>query len=118
MSRKDELQAIIGPAQHELNEIEAKERDEKNALVVGKCYKYRNSYGSGKKWWLYTKVLRVVDGGLVVHQFQTDSRGQMKATPEADIFHYLSPEYQEIQQMEFSERWSDFVAAINAMEQS
>lgn len=26
---------------------------------VGRCFKYRNSYGAGESWWLYVKILSV-----------------------------------------------------------
>lgn len=42
----------------QLGRIDEKRREEENAKLIGRCFKYRNSYGSGKKWWLYTKVTK------------------------------------------------------------
>ena len=36
-----------------LTEIE----NEEGKKLVGKCFKFRNSYGSGEKWWLYSKIV-------------------------------------------------------------
>ncbi len=33
--------------------------------LIGKCFKYRNSDGSGKKWWLYTKIVGLGDWEMI-----------------------------------------------------
>lgn len=50
--------------------------------LVGKCFKYRNSYSCPEKpsdyWWLYRHVIGVTtDSNLMVHQFQTDTYGEL-----------------------------------------
>lgn len=44
--------------QAQLSRIEAKRKTAENAKHVGKCFKYRNSYGPNEKWWLYMKVTK------------------------------------------------------------
>lgn len=40
-----------------------KEKLPEHKKLIGRCFKYRNSYGSGDKgWWLYGKVVGVSQG--------------------------------------------------------
>lgn len=59
------------------------EKNERPKLpeMVGKCYKYRNSYGGDSSdWWLYKKITRFVKGDgvdfLLTEQFQITSNGR------------------------------------------
>lgn len=49
---RNEIYAIRDKREKELLPICRKEN-------IGKCFKHRNTYGSGKSWWLYTKILDV-----------------------------------------------------------
>lgn len=44
--------------------------------LVGNCYKFMNSYGSGEKWWLYVRILRLHKDALTYDtvRFQNTSR--------------------------------------------
>lgn len=46
---------------------------------VGKCFKYRNSYGTNNdSWWLYEKVISLTDDGdFYCEKFQTDCFGEI-----------------------------------------
>ena len=39
---------------------------------VGNYYKYENSYGTGKRWWVYYHVTGIDGVELIVNQFQKD----------------------------------------------
>src|SRR6185312_14215252 len=56
MNRKAVLQRILAKARAELNEIESREIAAANNKIIGNCYRFSNSYGSGDRWWLYGKV--------------------------------------------------------------
>ena len=55
------LDKRINTLRCELSNLEDKkyEEDEEPKLkaLVGKCFKYRNSYGSGDAWWIYVEVV-------------------------------------------------------------
>ena len=98
---------------------EAKERDRKNAKLVGRCFKYRNCYSCPEKesdyWWLYRKITRVEDGSLRAFEFQIDSRGEFEVRP--DKFVGLGDNgsgWTEIRGDEFSAAWEDFMTNIGA----
>ena len=38
--------------------------------LIGKCFKYRNSYSSDSKWWLYSKIVGYKRPDLILHTFQ------------------------------------------------
>ena len=58
MNRKEELEKQIRELSGELREIIDREDDEERKQYAGKCYKYRNSYGSlsVENWWCYSRV--------------------------------------------------------------
>lgn len=59
----------------------AEEQDRCEALCahIGKFFRYRNSYGTGKKWWLYAAVTGVKPYiGCVGWDFQVTSNGEIE----------------------------------------
>lgn len=69
-------------AQEALWAIEEKERAKRSATLVGKCFRYLNSYGSGDRWWLYARVISVGDGGyLTTFSFQTTCNDEIQIEP-------------------------------------
>ena len=53
------LRARLGVIQAKLHKIESSRRISYNRKLVGKCFKYLNSYGGDSaKWWLYVRVTR------------------------------------------------------------
>lgn len=55
---KEELNAASDAIYAKLRVIEDKEWVALNKSLVGKCFKYHNSYGGDRpRWWLYAKVL-------------------------------------------------------------
>jgi hypothetical protein len=58
-----------------------KKQTQKAQKLVGKYFKFRNSYscpeGEKDKWWLYTAIIGVKDGCCVAIDFQTDKNGDV-----------------------------------------
>lgn len=114
MPTKAELEKIARDAQAKLYEIEKTERDEKNASLMGKCVRYRNSYGSDERWWLYGKILRSEDGDLIIHQFETTSRGEISIKPEYRRY-YSSLEtggWESISREKFDFEWNGLISRL------
>ena len=66
----------------ELEQIEKQKKIKSNLKLIGKCYKFHNSFG-GEKWWLYIQIVGLnKDGDLFAHKFQKDCYGDI--TIEAD----------------------------------
>ena len=42
---------------NQVSNLDDKKRKEENQALIGKYFKFHNSYGSGEKWWLYAKVV-------------------------------------------------------------
>lgn len=89
MTRKQELERLIqsrDAAQVELWEIEKQEAEERNRSLIGKCFKYRNSYSCPQEdkdyWWMYMKVSGVSGTSLRVWRFQTDKYGKVDIEPD------------------------------------
>ena len=105
MDKKKKLQAIINKgneARRELHDIEEKEATEKNLPLVGKCFKFRNSYGSGERWWLYSRVVGVAGSYFKYLVFQECSLG--KATVEIREYGYDNMQQIEITRKEFDKQ--------------
>ncbi len=59
--------------------LEDAEKIPERRKMIGRCFKFRNSYGSDPgKWWLYVRIVGLSEGGSMfkVHEFQTDSDGR------------------------------------------
>jgi hypothetical protein len=85
--RQAEIQRLTLKGQRLLGRAQAlleREKDEVArpafAALVGKCFKFRNSYGSGEKWWLYVRILRLHKDSLTYDtvQFQNTSRSNIE----------------------------------------
>lgn len=72
----------LSEARNALNDIDDKERAERNAGLVGKCFRYRNSYGGDRpKWWIFGRVVSLQEGYLTMFDFETTSDGTISITP-------------------------------------
>lgn len=109
-------------AQHALWQAEAVERDKTNASLVGKCFKYHNSSGSGERWWLYLKVTAVDEGSLRAFRFQQYSNGEIHIQSNNYIYHGRSlvgdGGYIRISSAEFKKEWTKLRARIVAYKHS
>ena len=91
MERKEELNKqiealnnVLNPLLEESREIESNEQREINKKLIGKCFKYENSYGFGDKWWLYTYIIGVSESSdtLTVLTVQDDKGGVVEIKKE------------------------------------
>ncbi len=53
LEKKDRLNKLA----NEILKEEEKIAGEKAKHLIGKCYKYLNSYSGSEKWWLYVKII-------------------------------------------------------------
>lgn len=114
MGRKDELQEIIATTQVELDEIRKAEAIREHASLVGRCYKFHNSYGGGlPKWWLYKRVLSVEGSYGTGWSFQQDCNGKIEIDF-AQAWMPLPVSGQEISEEEFVAAWANILKAIEA----
>jgi hypothetical protein len=113
MKRKseDELKKIIAEARNQLDTIESKRIGAINKRLLGKCYRFRNSYSSDSKWWLYLKCVSVNGRELTTIQFEKDCYGKIEITQEKFRFS-LSDSYQEITQDHFEQAWKELFIEV------
>ena len=79
----------------------------------GKCFRIKNSYGSGKNWWMYVIIKKVekndayLSGETVLStfsgiSFQTDCFGNMRIEPKFTTFIHSMSEKDEITRKQFN----------------
>jgi len=98
------------------NEIRRREneaKDEENAQIVGKCFKYWNGYNSEDRWWMYAKVLKTECGGVRLFTFQEDINGKIDIQP-FEFHSSLSGSYEEISQLLFFKEWDKLSTKIDS----
>jgi hypothetical protein len=93
--------------------------------LVGKCYKYRNSYSQGERWWLYRKILRYVEGDqvdyLIGEKFQTTINGSSNWETDviisgATVRMGLTEGYIEISEVEYQKARVAFMTEMATLE--
>lgn len=75
-----DLKILHTQIRDEIWKREGEEQRREHAKLVGRCFKYRNTYGGShdKWWWLYAKVTGVtLRGELEGIQFQDDGEGRL-----------------------------------------
>jgi hypothetical protein len=75
-----DLKILFTQIRDEIWKRDGEESRRQNAKLVGRCFKYRNTYGGGdeKSWWLYAKITGVtLRGDLEGIQFQDDGEGRL-----------------------------------------
>ena len=103
-----------------LRKIEEKEKKElidryypQLKAFEGKCFRIKNSYGGGKKWWMYVIITKVdkndayLSGETVLStfsgiSFQTDCFGNMRIEPKYTTFIHSLSEKNEITRKQFN----------------
>lgn len=71
-------------------EAEYAAKAEKARTYIGRFFKYRNSYGSGDKWWLYGMVTAATDYGAptgVTFQRPSDNRLEVRLEDQIAVDH-------------------------------
>lgn len=119
MTRKEQLEETINTARAELNKIEDAESYERNSALVGKCYKYRNSYSCPERpqdyWWLYVVVTGLERSSLNLFMFERDINGKIEIKRN-HVRSYLAGGYQEIERSELLTAWREIVAQISSVD--
>lgn len=81
-----------------------------NRSIVGKRFKYLNSYGSGEKWWLYRRVLSVTGDRCTAFEFQHTSENIVEIKLEKHGF--LGDGWEEIPEHEYRAAWSRVMSIV------
>lgn len=114
---KAELEAAIAPLQAKLASIrEAEERKQYKALV-GRCFKFNNSYGGDRpRWWLYIKVTGIGEFWPEAFEFQTTCEQEIIIKQEkCRIGVGADRGYVEITAKEFNREWAKVKKQITRM---
>ena len=117
MSTEKQLVREIGKLQKELNAIRQDKENKKNSRLIGKCFKYENSYSGldAKTWWFYIQMNKIEDGSLVGTSFQHDEYGEISIGTN-DSFHagtIVEDSHIEITKDEFDKAFNDIKVQIN-----
>lgn len=117
-NEKEKLERQIGPLVRKLNKLKEKEKCEDNENLVGRCGRYRNSYGSDRpSWWLYRKVMSLTsDNGLNVFSFQEDCLGELKIKPKDCAMGESCTLGDKISEKQFQAAWALMKKKIEAIE--
>jgi len=102
-------------AQNALYEFEKKARADKCAALLGNCYRFNNSYGSGEKsWLLYARVVGADDWGRpIIFKFETTSRGEIRIEPFEACMSLDS--YKPIEIREYLDAWAELQHRVAAL---
>lgn len=115
MSRKTELVEIIKKARGELWDINAVEEQRVAATSVGRCFKFRNSYGREEGWWLYRKALSASKGVLTMFSFEKSSAGIIEIKPKKEVWD-MTDDWKEISEEEFKKAWKKLLDELHSYE--
>lgn len=111
MPTKDDLLKTIQRAREELNSIERAENIKKNTALVGKCFRFWNSYGGDEHWWLYIKIIGLDDtGNLKAFLFHEHKRFECWI----ETHFFLSSAHQQISAKYFADNWKWFKRELTA----
>ena len=111
-----ELQHQGISAGNELRRREYEKRDRENAALVGKTFRYRNSYGTPDEgWWLYGRVTGAEDGNVNMFRFQTDCHGRREREPaHTSLSERRLEGWKEIPADEFEAEWRKLLDRLHA----
>ena len=114
MNKKDKLKSVISKARFELSQIEEAESVKFCQTLVGRFFKFKNSYSSDDNWWLYTTVTGVNGSGeAICWSFQKDIYGQVEV--EDGIFRsFLGSGNIEIPEKEFWKEYSSIMEELSS----
>jgi len=113
MKSEIELQAEAGRIRKQLDRIEASRRRKENRKYLGKCFKYRNTFGRPEEsWWLYLKITKV-GVSMSGHKFQKMHDGRFEALNENYVTGLHG--WIEIPRAEFNRQWMKFCADMKRL---
>lgn len=109
------LEKPVIKLKEKLAKLEDEKIKKKNSKLIGKCFKYRNSYSSGEKWWLYTKVIGVTDYDRVkTVNFQKTSYNDIEIKTGDSYPHMLGTKITAKEfHREFEKLWNEIKGDLN-----
>jgi len=109
MNQIAELEEREREIRTELYRLRGIETQERNRSLVGRCFKYRNSYSCPEKpsdyWWMYTKVMKLKGANIICWQFQTDRDGKIEIEFARSYYNHMVGDQVEISESEFNKAW-------------
>ena len=115
MDREQEIRSIIDPLLDELSAIQEEKKRKEELSLLGKCFKFHNSYHSletdSDPWWVYRKITGFNDGSLSSTSFQIDPEGNVDVRFDERLFS-ITPKWQEISEAEYQSAWADFLYVL------
>jgi len=100
--------------QEELWKIDKAKDEARNSKLVGKCFKYRNSFSSPSAgWWLYAKVTGVDGRWCIAFDFQKKEDETFEIRT-AQTF-TCGDGWGEISVKEFDTEWNRFLAELASL---
>lgn len=105
MRTEKQVLAEMAPLYAELNALRENERKAQHKLLLGKCFRFRNSYGSGEQWWLYARVDGVGGHWPMVFTFQVTSQDEIIVKCK-DSSHVGGDSWFPITRREFDREWA------------
>lgn len=117
----EQLRHTIQRAHERLREIEDAEREDRNATLVGKYFRFRNSYScpdtADDYWWLYLHITGISENGWLEYwSFEQDSLGKTIIYSNQSMSRVTS-DYQKISASHFWSRWCDILEYLCAYHQ-
>lgn len=113
MKTEKQLNEEAVSIRNQLNKIETARRTKENRKQIGRCYKYRNTYGGDcPGWWLY---MRITGGGywMVSLKFQHTSNNTYEV--ERDKTTMSLDGWTEITRKEFDAEWRKLLREIKML---
>lgn len=122
MTEREKLQAERRRIHAALEQLDQADALEHSRALVGRYFKYRNSYSCPQKasdyWWLYARTDRLDRAGTLHGvTFQIDSRGEITVAPQRFMWQLFGDgsKYQPITRAEFQRAWTRTQRAIKAL---
>lgn len=112
--KRDKIYKQAEPINKELSEIKDKRARKDWEKMVGKCFKFRNSFGSGEKWWLYEKIVGFNEDGLITLIAQKDSHDHIEIEKRTSYGYHHSGDIK-ISKEEFDREFQKLLSEILAL---
>ena len=114
MRTKEQIKAELEPLQAELSAIEERERKAEHKALIGKCFKYHNSYGGDRpRWWMYARVTTV--GGYWPKSFTFQVTCDDEIIVKNKESRTYSNDWLPITRKEFDREWRKVQAKVKAL---
>ena len=112
------LQKQMRPFIEERNELRETISLAENTKLIGKYFKFKNSYGAGKKWWLYKKIVAANTDSVTTISAEKDNDESISIQTDnrsATGFKAKNSGYTPITKREFSQKFKKLLAEVNEL---